>query len=155
MSEPVLKAIMRLFALVAKEDKVTQQERDRIQAFLADHLNQKAIANHLQLFDDYSSAFSGNESIAQEQDTIAHICAEINQEVVQKQKAVIMLELMTIILADGSISSREQLLAGAIGKALNVSPEDIDHIQRYVMARNPQDCDFDNILIVESHVSPA
>ena len=34
MSEPVLKAIMRLFALVAKEDKVTRQERDHIQVFV-------------------------------------------------------------------------------------------------------------------------
>ncbi len=39
MSEPVLKAIMRLFAMVAKEDSVTNQERDYIQAFLADHLS--------------------------------------------------------------------------------------------------------------------
>jgi len=70
MSEPVLKAIMRLFALVAKEDQVTQQERDHIQAFLADHLNQKAIASHLELFDDYSSGYSGKESAAFERETI-------------------------------------------------------------------------------------
>jgi len=70
MSEPVLKAIMRLFALVAKEDKVTQQEHDHIRNFLADHLNQKAIAGHVQLFDDYSNSYSGNESATHEQETI-------------------------------------------------------------------------------------
>src|SRR5258706_6458929 len=128
MSEPVLKAIMRLFALVAKEDKVTEHERDHIHAFLADHLNQKAIASHVQLFDDYSDSYSGNESVTQEQETIAIICAEINQEVVQKQKAVIMLELMTIILADGTISPHEELLSQAIGKALLVSKEDVNLI---------------------------
>jgi hypothetical protein len=31
MSEPVLNAIMRLFALVAKEDHITTQEREFIQ----------------------------------------------------------------------------------------------------------------------------
>ena len=33
MSEPLLKAILRLFALVAKEDEVTDQERDQIEYF--------------------------------------------------------------------------------------------------------------------------
>ncbi|HMI67911.1 MAG TPA: TerB family tellurite resistance protein, partial [Cyclobacteriaceae bacterium] len=155
MSEPVLKAIMRLFALVAKEDQVTQQERDHIQAFLADHLNQKAIASHLELFDDYSSGYSGKESEAFERETIALICSEINQEVVQKQKAVIILELMTIILADGTISPREELLSQSIGKALNVSKEDVDLIESYVKAHTPQACDHENVLIIESHPSPA
>jgi hypothetical protein len=41
MSEPVLNAIMRLFALVAKEDHITTQEREYIQVFLSDHLSQK------------------------------------------------------------------------------------------------------------------
>ena len=154
MSEPVLKAIMRLFALVAKEDKVTQQERDHIHNFLADHLNQKAIANHVQLFDDYSYSYSGKDSLTQEQETIDLICTEINQEVVQKQKAVIILELMTIILADGTISAREELLSRAIGKALLVSREDVDLIQAYVQARTPQACDYENILIIESEASP-
>src|SRR6185295_6905050 len=155
MSEPVLKAIMRLFALVAKEDKVTQQERDYIRNFLADHLNQKAVASHVQLFDDYSSSYSGKLSVTQEQETIDLICAEINQEVVQKQKAVIILELMTIILADGTISMHEELLSHAIGKALLVSKEDVNLIQAYVQARTPQAFDHESILIIESQPSPA
>ncbi len=155
MSEPVLKAIMRLFALVAKEDKVTQQEREHIQAFLSDHLSHKSIASHMELFDEYSRGFSGHESADAEQEIITRICSEINVEVVQKQKAVIILELMTIILADGTISPREELLSRAIGKSLNVSQEDVDLIQQYVMARSPQACDHENVLIIESKPSPA
>jgi hypothetical protein len=45
MSEPVLNAIMRLFALVAKEDLITKQEREHVQVFLADHLSKKAMEN--------------------------------------------------------------------------------------------------------------
>ena len=150
MSEPVLKAIMRLFALVAKEDKVTQQERDHIQVFLADHLNQKAVAMHLQLFDNYSDAYSGNASMDKEQETITRICSEINVEVAQKQKMVIMLELMTIILADGTISEREQLLAQTMGKALNISPQDVGLIEQFIKARTSQECDSENMLVIES-----
>src|SRR5258708_15820247 len=150
MSEPVLKAIMRLFALVAKEDKVTQQERDHIQVFLADHLNQKAVNAHLQLFDDYSNAYSGTTSVAKEQETIKRICSEINLEIAQKQRLVIIVELMTIILADGTISEREDLLAQAIGKALNVSQQDIELIKLFIKGRSSQEMDNENLLIIES-----
>ena len=51
MSEPVLKAILRLFAIVAKEDEVTQQERDYVLAFLNDHLGRKAVMENIAFFD--------------------------------------------------------------------------------------------------------
>lgn len=150
MSEPVLKAIMQLFALVAKEDQVTHQERDHIKTFLSDHLSQKAVAPHLQLFDDYTREFSGTTSQVNEQEAIANICAEINLELAQKQKTVIMLELMSIVLADGSISPREEVLAQAIGNAFNISQGDIDLIKTYVLGQRPEVCNHEDILIINS-----
>ena len=43
MSEPLLKAILRLFAAVAKEGEVTRQERDQIRTFLEEHLSLSAV----------------------------------------------------------------------------------------------------------------
>lgn len=150
MSEPVLKAIMRLFALVAKEDFVTKQERDHIKTFLEDHLSQKAVESHMAMFDEYASHFSSSLSPQQEAETITAICTEINIEVAQKQKAVIMMELMNIVLADGSISSREDYLAKAIGAGLNVQTGDIDLIKDYVLAKNPADANREDILVIDS-----
>ena len=150
MSEPVLKAIMRLFALVAKEDQVTHQERDHIRTFLTDHLSQKAVAPHLQLFDDYSHEFSGNMNPAKEEESIKQICAEINVELAQKQKTVIILELMSIILADGSISPREETLTQTIGNAFNISKADIELIKTYVLGQHPNACHHEDILIINS-----
>jgi len=150
MSEPVLKAIMRLFALVAKEDLVTKQERDHINTFLNDHLSQRAVEAHLRLFDEYAASLSSSMSPQQEAETIATICAEINQEVAQKQKAVIMMELMDIILADGTISSREDFLAKSIGAAFNVRTSDIDLMKEFVLAKSPAQVESEDILIVNS-----
>jgi len=41
MSEPLLKAILRLFAVVAGDGEVTHQERDQIRRFLDEHLSEK------------------------------------------------------------------------------------------------------------------
>ncbi len=141
---------MRLFALVAKEDKITKQEREHIQVFLSDHLSQKASENHMRLFDEYAIETSGKLSAAQEKDTVIKICRSINEEVAQKQKVVIMLELMSVILADGAISDREQTLADLIREALNITVDDLALIKKYVLSKRREDNDHEDILIVDS-----
>ncbi len=150
MSEPVLKAIMRLFALVAKEDLITKQEREHIKVFLSDHLSQRATDNHLQLFDAYAVEMSDKLSSAQEKDTIHEICQSINNEVAQKQKMVIVLELLSVILADGAISEREQTLALIISEALNINKNDLVLIKKYVLAKQRSDADSEDMLIIDS-----
>lgn len=150
MSEPVLDAIVRLFALVAKEDLVTKQERDHILAFLENHLNQKAVAGHLSIFDKYCAEFSGKATAEQEKQAVLTICQEINQDMAQKQKVVVMLELMDIILADGSISSRENELAGIIGTAFNITEEDIALIKEFILGERPAQFSHPNILLIDS-----
>src|SRR6478609_6511914 len=117
MSEPVLNAILRLFALVAKEDLVTKQERDHIRHFLEDHLSHQAVESQMLMFDKYCGQVAANKTPQQEQEAISDICSKINQEIAQKQKAVIMIELMSIIVADGEISKHEDFLAKSIGAA--------------------------------------
>jgi ABC-type multidrug transport system ATPase subunit len=150
MSEPVLKAIMRLFALVAKEDLVTTQEREHIKSFLEDHLSQKAVDTHLQLFDDYTNSMGTSMTHEKESEVIQSICAEINQEVTQKQKTVIMMELMSIILVDGVVSSREEILLKSIGVALNAQNDDLVLIQKFVLAKKPAEIDREEILIINT-----
>jgi ABC-type multidrug transport system ATPase subunit len=150
MSEPVLKAIMRLFALVAKEDLVTAQERDHIKSFLEDHLSQKAVDNHLRSFDDYANSIGTSLTSEKESELIQSICTEINQEVTQKQKTVIMMELMSIILVDGVISIREEALLRSIGTALNAQNDDLVLIQKFVLGKAPSEIDREEILIVNS-----
>ena len=52
MSEELLKAIVRLFAIVAKE-RITDQERANIKEFLSVHLNQESTDLYLNLFESY------------------------------------------------------------------------------------------------------
>ena len=151
MSEPLLKAIIQLFAIVAKEDEVTAQERDQIEAFLNDHLNKNAVTKYLHSFDRYcDSIISGPEvDTKEEQKRILEICRQINAELTQKQKVVIILELMGIILADGHISEREDELVKTIGSAFNVSENEIMSINKFVVGKTQDELDIDNLLIVD------
>jgi len=149
MSEILLQAIIKLFAIVAKEDNVTEDERNQILDFLNEHLNENAVAAHLQQFDDYSASLpTGEGHQAQELVNINELCSKINQELTQQQKIVIILELIGIILADGEISTREDELVTTIGNAFNVSKEDIDDIKAYVVGVSEKELNFEHVLIV-------
>jgi len=150
MSEPVLNAIMRLFALVAKEDLITKQEREHVQVFLSDHLSKKAMESHLRLFDEYAMEVSDKMMAEKETDLIAQICSSINREVAQKQKIVIVIELMSVILADGTITDREKNLAQIICNKFNISESDLSLISKYVIAQTIEESDDENILIISS-----
>jgi ABC-type multidrug transport system ATPase subunit/uncharacterized tellurite resistance protein B-like protein len=150
MSEPVLNAIMRLFALVAKEDLITKQEREHVQVFLSDHLSHKAMESQTRVFDEFAIEVSEKMGAGKEDDLIAQICSSINQEVAQKQKVVIVIELMSVILADGTITERERNLAHTICKQFNITEADLELIEKYVIGQTAEASDDENILIIHS-----
>ena len=154
MSEPVLKAIMHLFALVAKEDHITNQERGHIRAFLEDHLTQKAVDIQLAAFDQFAAQLTSNLNTQQEDEMISLMCQQINADVTQKQKTVIMVELMDLVLADGFISSHEDHLVKVIGNAFNISTEDIGIIKEYVLGKTEHEFRNANILVISSVHQP-
>ncbi len=148
MSEPVLKAIIKLFAFVAKEDTVTAQERDHIHAFLEDHLSQSSMERHIRLFDEFALEISDKLTAEKENEMIAGICASINEEVTQKQKMVVLIELMSVVMADGSISEREDKLSKIICEKFNITSTDLDLIKQFVNLENETNAKSDHLLII-------
>jgi ABC-type multidrug transport system ATPase subunit/uncharacterized tellurite resistance protein B-like protein len=151
MSEPLLKAILRLFAVVAKEDQVTHQERDQIRNFLQDHLSRSAVETYTTKFDGYVQALPPTtEELSATLKRIEKLCSEVNLELTQKQKVVILLELLTIVQADEQITPREEELVNAIGANFKVSQTEIDAIKKFVLGKNASQLDHDHFLIIDA-----
>ena len=53
MSERILKALMQLFALVAKVDSVNNDGRIVVETFLKQQLNTELVSQYLELFEEY------------------------------------------------------------------------------------------------------
>ncbi|MFN9960726.1 MAG: ABC transporter ATP-binding protein, partial [bacterium] len=73
------------------------------------------------------------------------------EEMAQKQKIVIMLELISLIMADGIISSAEEKISKTIGKAFNITPGDVDLIKQFIEVKKPEEYDSENVLVVCSN----
>jgi hypothetical protein len=54
MSEEILKALMQLFAIIAKQDEgLSTNERDYVHLFLKQQLNESSVIEYLALFDSF------------------------------------------------------------------------------------------------------
>jgi ABC transport system ATP-binding/permease protein len=107
MSEEILKALMQLFAIIAKQDEgVESNERDYVANFLTQQLNDEAIPEYLNLFDQHAGL---NDEKEEDEDDgkpkkvkltsvkdsvkILGICKKINKTLTQKQKVVVLVRL--------------------------------------------------------------
>lgn len=152
MSEPLLKALIKLFALVAKEDHVTEQERNQVKLFLEEHVSSGAVSNYFSAFEKVTNEIAGF-SAAAVREKIQTVCKEVNQMLTQKQKAVIILELINIIQADGQISATEQELLELIGLELKLDKGDVEAIRTFVLGDQPGEFDDDHLLVVDADSS--
>ena len=148
MSELILKTILKLFAVVAKQDEVTRQEREQIKNFLADHLAESAVEKYIAFFDEYTKSIS--YASHDDKETLLSLCAEMNNELTQKQKVVIILELVRIVLADSEVSDREEELMNLICDTIKVRKEDLNAIKKFVLGGSGTQLDNEGVLIIDS-----
>lgn len=160
MSEELLKAIVQLFAIVAKE-RITDDERANIKEFLSLHLSQEAVRVHLKLFDEFVKSNSavaatdlGNvdEETAQFVDDwarIMQISKQVNQALTMQQKAVMVTKIIELVFADGQISERQGNLIFYIGEALKIPLKDLQAMRTFVLGQDTEELNLKNILIID------
>ena len=160
MSEELLRAIIQLFAIVAKE-RITEDERQKIKEFLSLHLNQEAIRYYLGLFDDFckenkrlasSDLTNVDEETLQFVDDwaqIMQISKKVNQALTTQQKAVLVIKIIELVFADGQLSERQSNLIFYIGEALKIPGKDLRAMQAFVIGQDIEELSSKNILVID------
>ncbi|MEM1405773.1 MAG: ATP-binding cassette domain-containing protein [Bacteroidota bacterium] len=160
MSEELLKAVIQLFAIVARE-RVTEDERANIKEFLSVHLNQEATNYYLTLFDDFCSEHEievkedlddlDSETLAFVDDwaKIMEIAKQVNQALTVQQKVVMMVKIIELVYADGDISERQSNLIFYIGEAMKISQKEMVVIRSFVKGQELEELSSSNILVID------
>lgn len=69
MSEEILRALMQLFAIIAKQDEgVESNEREYVVNFLMQQVNDEAVEEYIKLFDQHAGLNEEKEDGADEED---------------------------------------------------------------------------------------
>ncbi len=133
MSEPILRALMQLFALISdigNIEEISSRERDAVRSFLARHLSSDLIEKYLKIFDIYLDLYINKEAIREgtaEKDIaslktlrIKKICEGINKELRQKQKIYIIIQLIDFISFGKDITANEIDFLLTVALSLNI-----------------------------------
>lgn len=160
MSEELLKTIIQLFAIVARE-RITDDERNKIKDFLGHHLNRDSIKFYLSLFDTYceaNKALPTQESSTLDAETqqfvddwsrIMQIARQVNQALTMQQKLVLIVKIIELVHADHAISERQENLIFYIGQALKISRQNIQALRYFVAGEDIDELASRNVLIID------
>ena len=146
MSEPILRALMQLFALISdigNIEEISSRERDAVRSFLARHLSSELIEKYLKIFDDYLDLYINREAIkaGSGQNDIASlktlrikgICEGINKELRQKQKIYIIIQLIDFISYGKDITANEIDFLLTVALALNIPENEYRNIKGFIL----------------------
>lgn len=137
MSEEILIALIRLFAIISKQDGgVTEGERDYVIFFFKQQLGHDDIKQYIDLYDkltDYGKEVD-QSSKATLQDSIRalKISKKINQTLTQRQKVIAVIESIGLINSDGYSSELELKVLSSIATVFNIKDETVALFRQFV-----------------------
>ena len=146
MVEPILKALVQLFALISDVHDISEistKERDIVRLFLARQLNNEMVQKYMEMFDEYFLQYVSQKvdrgSVKAMKRTsltavkILGICEKINEELQQKQKLYVLVQLMDFILFGAEITENEQEFLETVAIAFNVPQTEFRNIRSFIL----------------------
>lgn len=143
MSEKILKALLQLFAIIAKVDGTSATGRSghaTVMRFLRQQFSAGAANAHLATFEAYVAAFhaSGGSSQKGRKRTslnsvkVLKICTQVNEELTQRQKFVVLVHLLELIYADGEVGDQELEFVSTVAETFNIAPAEYQRCKAFV-----------------------
>ena len=132
MSEKILKALMQLFAIVANADRLTVQGRDIVESSLKQQLSRDQVDKYLTVFDEFLETHKGKKDADKIRKRtsvnsvkVLKICTDINQELNQRQKYIVLLRLIEFVYSsDDSITEQEWEFVSTVASIFNIPEGD-------------------------------
>src|ERR1035437_537333 len=153
MSERILKALMQMFAIIARVDGINNTGRLIVQSFLKQQLNQELVDQYLAIFDDFLEA---HHQVTKKKDgsakrtslnsvKVLKICTQINGELTQIQKIVVLIRLIEFINSNQEISPQELEFVNTVAETFNIEPGEYKSCMAFIQSKETQVIDAPEI----------
>jgi ABC-type multidrug transport system ATPase subunit len=167
MSESILKALMRLFALVIdidQEKEITDKEKGIVRSFLSRQLNSDMTEKYMDIFNEYLDLYHKDDiqkgSRKDRKRTsltsvkILGICEQINKELEQKQKVYVIIQLIEFISMDKHVTEKENDFLESVASAFNIPANEFLNIKSFIASPVKDIHDRTRLLIINSQEEP-
>ncbi len=165
MSEEILKALMQLFAIIAKQDEgVETTQMEYVKNFLQQQLNDDKVKEYFQLFRQYSGLENSENEEEKEEEKeekvirkltsvrdsvrILGLCKKINKTLTQKQKVVVLVRLFEIVNADRKFTDQRMQIINTVAEVFKVDKEEFTSIESFVISNEVEQLDNLYMLVI-------
>jgi len=167
MSESILKALMQLFAIIAHvdEDGVSTSAKRIVKSYLAQHLNQRHVSEFLNLFEEYINFhhrdITKNDGTKIRKRTAANsvkvlmICRQINEELQQRQKVLVLLQLFEFIVENKVITEKELDFVTTVADIFNITEKEFKNMKAFTIDGLESAPDKSRILLINGEKTDA
>ena len=165
MSDQILRALMQLFAIIAKIDEVSEKNsesseiqstksKEIIAGFLKSELSSSDVAKYINIFNDFlitTRETLVSKNIDHKRTTlhsvkVLRICSQINKELTQRQKIIVLIRIFEFIDRDDYRSDKEMSFVKIVSESFHV-PDDEYELLRDFVGRGG-----DKIIDQENHI---
>jgi len=163
MSERILKALMQLFAIISPPESNQSERRKIVEVFLQKQLNKQLAQEYIRIFDDYYIQYQEKykdqgklrKSTSSSSVKLLVICAQINNELTQRQKFTLMVLLLSFIksghIEQSVISKFEQDFVEAVAHAFNFEPGEFQKTLQFVILPVEGIPESSDLLLINGH----
>ncbi|MFP4555595.1 MAG: ATP-binding cassette domain-containing protein [Bacteroidales bacterium] len=165
MSESILKALMQLFAIIAHpendqdetEELGKSDRRSVVESFLRQQLNQELVKEYLRVFDYYYELYQEKQSeksktkkrTSSSSVRVLKICTQINEELEQQQKVVVVVRLLEFVKSDdGAITEQEMAFISTVAETFFIPDDEFDRIHKFVVSKFEEAPQYENVLVI-------
>jgi ABC-type multidrug transport system ATPase subunit/uncharacterized tellurite resistance protein B-like protein len=161
MSEQILKALMQLFAIIAHPTSDAKDRRSIVESFLKRQLNQETVKTYLKVFNDYyeihqeklSEKSMRKKRFSSSSVRVLKICTQINEELTQRQKNVVLVQLLEFVKSGGEITEQEMAFITTVADSFFIEQDEYQEIENFVFFGADKLPDTKKLLIIDNNES--
>jgi len=142
MSEQILKALMQLFAIIARPESNSTDRRTVVESFLRRQLNEELVLEYLKIFDDFYSVQQDKSRdtekhrsvISASSVKVLKISNKINEELTQEQKLIVLFQLFDFVRIDSTEISRQEMeFIDTIADSFHITLDEYAEIKDFIL----------------------
>ena len=135
MNRKILKALLQLFALVARTDSNSERGRSVVENFFKRQISHEEVEEYMHEFDDLIQIYhqKGDEKKDRKKAALSAvkvlvICTRINEELTHSQKCFVFVRLVEFLSAGGELTDRDTDFALTVASTFNIETEEVKDI---------------------------
>ena len=130
MTDVILSSFISLFALFGKEEQVDEKRaKDMLVCYLRRHFGIRNTDLYLDLYTDMRSAYEMTEDL-NTIDTVTSICSNLQSDILNTEKALLLLRLMEFCSGDGEMTS--DVMFKTMAREFNIPDEQYNDFLDFV-----------------------